>query len=172
MEEPEIVNRVTSSSLITLNLEELHPGGEVSEIDLKDLLFQGLILREKDLRDFIKSHDFKKYAGKNVAIHCSADAVIPTWAYMLVGIALQPFAKRIVFGNRNELMRQLFSEALDKIDWGKYRDAKVVIKGCSDVHVPESAYVDAAARLRPIAASIMYGEPCSTVPLYKRAKET
>ena len=170
MDQDEIINRVSSSTLITFNLEELSPKGEMAEIDLKDLLFQGLILREKDIRDFIKSHDWKQYQHKNVAVFCSADAVIPTWAYMLISIALQPFAQKIVFGNPVFLLSTLFREALDHVDWKKYQDAKVVIKGCSDLHVPESADVDAAARLREYAASIMYGEPCSTVPLYKRPR--
>ncbi|MEJ0054182.1 MAG: DUF2480 family protein [Bacteroidota bacterium] len=170
MAQDEIINRVASSTLVTLNLEELYPAGELAEIDLKDNLFQGLILREKDLRDFIKSYDWSQYKNKNVAVFCSEDAVIPTWAYMLLGIALEPFASRVVFGNRQVLISQLFKEVLDKTDWEKFRDAKVVIKGCSDVHVPESAYVEAATRLRPLAASILYGEPCSTVPLYKKPK--
>ncbi len=170
MDENEIINRVANSSLITLNLEELYPSGEQAEIDLKALLFQGLILREKDLRDFIKIHPWQNYQQKNVAVFCSADAVIPTWAFMLIAIALQPFANKIVFGNRDVLASQLFKVALDKMDWEKFRGAKVVIKGCSDVHVPESAYVEAATRLRPVAASILYGEPCSTVPLYKKPK--
>lgn len=170
VDENEIINRVANSSLITFNLEELYPTAQVEEIDLKDLLFQGLILREKDVRDFIKTHDWLHYQNKNVAVHCSADAVIPTWAYILIGIALQPYAYKIVFGNLGVLASQLFKEALDKVDWEKFRDAKVVIKGCSDVHVPESAYVEAAVRLRPLASSILYGEPCSTVPLYKRPK--
>jgi Protein of unknown function (DUF2480) len=170
MEQDEIINRVAASSLVTLNLEELYPTGDIAEIDLKDQLFQGLILREKDLRDFIKTHDWKKYEGKSVAVFCSEDAVIPTWAYMLLGISLEPFASRVVFGNRQILLSQLFKEALDNVNWEKFRDAKVVIKGCSDVHVPESAYVEAATRLRPLATSILYGEPCSTVPLYKKPK--
>ncbi len=170
MDQDEIINRVASSSLVTLNLEELYPAGEIAEIDLKNLLFQGLILREKDLRDFIKTHDWNLYQKKNVAIFCSEDAVIPTWAYMLLGIALQPYASRVVFGDRNVLITQLFKEVLDQVDWEKFKNAKVVIKGCSDVHVPESAYVEAATRLRPLAGSILYGEPCSTVPLYKKPK--
>lgn len=170
MDENEIINRVANSSLVTFNLEELYPAGEPAEIDLKDHLFQGLILREKDLRDFIKVHPWQNYQGKHVAVWCSADAVIPTWAYMLIAIALQPFANKIVFGDRAVLTSQLFKDALDKMDWEKFRNAKVVIKGCSDVHVPESAYVEAAARLRSVAASILYGEPCSTVPLYKKSK--
>ncbi len=170
MDENEIINRVSSSALITLNLEELSPKAEVAEIDLKNLLFQGLILREKDIRDFIKDHDWKQYQNKNMAVHCSADAVIPTWAYMLISIALQPFAHKIVFGDNAMMTSLLFKEALDKVEWEKFKDAKVVIKGCSDLHVPESAFVEAAARLRPLAASIMYGEPCSTVPLYKKPR--
>ena len=170
MDENEIINRVSNSALITFNLEELSPSGEVAEIDLKNILFQGLILREKDIRDFIKTHDWKEYQNKNVAVHCSADAVIPTWAYMLISIALQPFANKIVFGSTSMMVSWLFKEALDKVVWEKFKDAKVVIKGCSDLHVPESAYVEAAARLRPLAASIMYGEPCSTVPLYKKSR--
>lgn len=170
MDEKEIINRVANSSLITLNLEELYPGGALAEIDLKDLLFQELILREKDLRDFIKTHNWPQYQNTHVAVFCSADAVIPTWAYMLIGIALQPFATTIVFGNRSVLLSQIYQDALDKVNWEKFKDVKVVIKGCSDLHVPESAYLTAAARLRPLAASILYGEPCSTVPLYKRPK--
>ena len=170
MDQNEIVNRVANSSLVTLNLEELFPTGEQAEVDLKDLLFQHLILREKDLREFIKIHEWRQYVHKNVAVFCSADAIIPTWAYMLISIALQPYAKLIVFGSREVLTMRLFKDALDHVDWEKFRDAKVVIKGCSDVHVPESAYVEAAARLRPVAASILYGEPCSTVPLYKAIK--
>ncbi len=170
MKEEEIINRVASSSLITFNLEEYFPGGELAEVDLKGLLFQELILREKDLRDFVKQHDWSQYQDKHVAVFCSADAVIPTWAFMLVSIALQPFAATIAFGDRDVLVAQLYITALDKVDWQKFKDAKVVIKGCSDQHVPESAYVMAAARLRPLAASILYGEPCSTVPLFKKPK--
>ena len=170
MKEEEIINRVSGSALVTFNLEDLSPKGEVVEMDLKDLLFQGLILREKDIRDYLKNHDWKQYQNKSVAVFCSADAVIPTWAYMLISIALQPFARKIVFGDSNTMLAISYKEALDQVDWEKFRDAKVVIKGCSDLHVPDSAYIEAAARLREVAASIMYGEPCSTVPLYKRPK--
>lgn len=168
--EEEITNRVSSSSLITLNLEDLHPPVEIVEFDMKDLLFQGLVLREKELRDFVKKNSWDQYRGKHVALHCSADAIIPTWGYMLISIALQPHATRVSFGNKNSVVSTYFHDALNKIDWNQYRDSKVVIKGCSDVHVPESVFVEAAVRLRAVAASIMYGEPCSTVPLYKRQK--
>jgi hypothetical protein len=168
--ENEIINRVANSSLVTFDLQELSPKEPLAEIDLKEILFDGLILRERDLRDFIKNHDWQQYHSKNVAVHCSADAIIPTWAYMLIGVALAPVAVRVVFGDRGTLLSMLYKEALDKIDWEKFRDSKIVIKGCSDVHVPESAYVEATIRLAKFAASIFYGEPCSTVPLFKRPK--
>ena len=170
MEEKEIINRVTGSSLIVFNLEDLFPRFDVAEIDIKSLLFQEQILREKDLRDFVKHHDWNQYQNKHVAIFCSEDAIVPTWAYMLIGIAAQPFAATVVFGNRDALMTQLFQKALSEVDWEKYRNEKVVIKGCGDRKVPESAFLEAASRLRPVAASIMYGEPCSTVPLYRKPK--
>ncbi len=169
MEENTIVNRVAGSGLITLNLEDLHPRAEIAEIDLKQLLVGGFMLREKDLREFIRSHDWQQYQGKIVAVHCSVDAVVPTWAYMLLSIALQPFSLLTVFGNRQSALTTAYHDALRKIDWTEYRGAKVVVKGCSDVHVPESVFVEAAGHLREVAASIMYGEPCSTVPLYKKA---
>jgi len=170
MEDNLIVNRVAGSGLVTLNLEDHYPQAEVAELDLKDQLVEGLMLREKDLREFIRSHDWAQYQNKWVAVFCSTDAIIPTWAFMLVAIALQPHAKRTIFGNRDAAITAAFHEALDKIDWKSFQGAKVVVKGCSDVHVPESVFVETASRLRNVAASIMYGEPCSTVPLYKRAK--
>lgn len=170
MEEDTIVNRVAGSGLITLNLEDLHPREEIAELDLKQLLVGGLMLREKDLREFIRTHEWGQYRGKIVAIFCSADAIIPTWAYMLLAVALQPHAYRTVYGNRQAALAASFHHALKKIDWNEYRGAKVVVKGCSDVHVPDSVFVETATRLREVAASIMYGEPCSTVPLFKRSK--
>jgi len=170
VEEKEIINRVTSSGLVTLNLEAYYPPGDIVEFDLKDLLVEGLMLREKDLRAFVRDHDWSQYQNKSVAIRCSADAIIPTWAFMLVAISLQPYARRTVFGTKETLVEDFFREKLNTIDWSQYQNAKVVIKGCSDVAVPESVYVEAASRLRGVAASIMYGEPCSTVPLFKRQK--
>lgn len=167
-EEKEIVNRVAGSNLITFDLEEYYQPGERVQFDLKDVLFQGLILREKDLRDFVKSNDWSLYKDKFVAITCSADAIIPTWAYMLVAIALKPYAKAIEFGTLEKLEERLFEEALSKVDWEKFRNAKIVVKGCSKVDVPASAYVKTVAELQPIAASLMFGEACSTVPLFKR----
>jgi len=168
--EEQIINRVAGSQLITFDLEEYSSPFERVLFDIKDNLFQGLILKEKDFRDFIKSHNWSQYKGKNVAVYCSVDAVIPTWAYMLLTIALQPFANKIVFGNLEALENQLFYDALSKVEWQKFQGAKVVIKGCSKVFVPTAAYLEATDRLRNYASSIMFGEACSTVPLYKRAK--
>jgi hypothetical protein len=168
--EKEIVNRVASSALLSFDLEQYYQPGERVLIDIKDQLFQGLILREKDFRDYIKAHDWSRYSNTFVAITCSADAIIPTWAYMLITSALQPFASTIVFGTLEELETKIFFTALSKIDWNQFADAKVVIKGCSKVNVPAAVYVEATRLLMPHAASIMFGEPCSTVPVYKRRK--
>ena len=168
--EEQIINRVAGRQLITFDLEEYSSPGERVLFDIKDNLFQGLILREREFRDFIKSNNWSQYKEKNIAIYCSVDAIIPTWAYMLITIALQPYAKKIVYGNLEELETQLFRDALSQVDWQKFQDAKVVIKGCSKVFVPTTAYVEATDRLREYANSIMFGEACSTVPLYKRPK--
>ena len=168
--ENEIVNRVATSSLVTVDLEEFYTVGERVSFDMKESLFQGMILKEKDFRDYIKAHDWALYRDKLVAITCSVEAIIPTWAYMLLSVALQPYARKVFFGNLAELESHLFHEAVSAFPWEQYRDAKVVIKGCSKVDVPASAYVEVTNYLRPLAASIMYGEACSTVPLFKRPK--
>ena len=166
----QIVNRVATSSLITFDLENYFEPGERVLIDLKEHLFQGMILREKDLRDFIKDHNWQQYENKSVAITCSADAIIPTWAFMLVAIAVNSYAKRVILGTLEQLEEKIFREKLSEIDWLAYQNTKVVIKGCSKISVPESIYVEVVNKLKPIASSIMFGEPCSTVPLYKRPK--
>lgn len=166
----EIVNRVASSSIKTFDLEILYVPGDRVVLDIRDQLYEGLILREKPFREFIKSHDWAQYRDKFVAITCSADAIIPTWAYMLLTSALEPFARLIVFGVLEDLETKIFSDVLDRVDWQQYTDARVVIKGCSKVAVPTAAYVEATRRLRPFAASIMFGEPCSTVPVYKKSR--
>ncbi|WP_205503422.1 DUF2480 family protein [Rufibacter psychrotolerans] len=167
----EFVNRVANSGLVTLNLEEyLHPG-ERMVYDIKDNLFHGLMLREKDFRAFVKEHDWSQYAGKNVAIICSTDAIVPTWAYMLLATKLQPFVNRYVFGDLDALEQALLQDAISKINPEEYHDAKVVIKGCGQIPVPTFAYVEIMQKLLPVVSSIMYGEPCSTVPIYKKPKE-
>ena len=163
----EIINKVANSGLITIDLEEFYPKGERVLFDIKPLLFHELILKEKDFREFIKQHDWSSYQEKMVAITCTADAVVPTWAYMLVSIALEPYAKKIVFGNLETLEAILFSEVLKSIIYSDYQDKRVVIKGCSNLPVSTNAYVELVRGLKPFAKSIMYGEPCSTVPLYK-----
>ncbi|WP_019948377.1 DUF2480 family protein [Hymenobacter aerophilus] len=166
----EFINRVAQSALVTLNLEEfIHPGERVV-YDIKDNLFQGLMLREKDFRAFVKDHDWSQYDGQNVAIICSVDAIVPTWAYMVLAGKLQGHAHRYVFGDLAALEQDLFHEAIAAIDAEQYRDAKLVIKGCGEKPVPTYAYVAIMQKLLPVASSIMYGEPCSTVPLYKRPK--
>ena len=164
----EIINRVADSGLMEINLENFYPKGERVLIDVKDNLFQGLILKEKDFREFVKNENWSNYQNKFVAITCSADAVVPTWAYMLLSVSLQPFAKRVVFGNLQTLETILFTEALSKINPEDFRDKRAVIKGCGNLPVPESAYVELTRILTPVAKSIMYGEPCSTVPVMKK----
>jgi hypothetical protein len=170
MEQGEIINRVAASKLASFDLESFYMPGERALIDIKDQLFQGLILKEKDFRDFIKIHDWSQYRDRYVAITCSADAIVPTWAFMLVAIAVEPFAKEVVFGTLEDLEKHLFNRNLATVDWAAFKDAKVVVKGCSKVLVPEALYVTVATNLRPYAASIMFGEPCSTVPLYKKGR--
>ena len=166
MSEP-IVNRVASSALITLNLEDYYHAGERVVYDIRQNLFQDLILKEKDFRAFVKEHNWQQYEGNNVALICTTDAVIPTWAYMLLTTVISPYANLVVFGNLEALEQALFQQALAKIDLGQFKDQRVVIKGCSKVDVPVFAYVEIMRLLQPITKSLMYGEPCSTVPIYK-----
>ena len=166
-EDSGIVNRVASSALVTFDLEEYYRPGSRVMVDIKDQLHQGLILREKEFREYVAGNDWSKFENAFVAIHCSADAIVPTWAYMLLAIALEPTAARVVFGTLDDLEAVLFREALERVDWNSFRGAKVVVKGCSKVAVPVAVYVEVVNRLRPLATSIMYGEPCSTVPLFK-----
>ena len=127
-----------------------------------------LILREKDFREFVKAHDWAQYAGKNVAITCTADAIVPAWAYMLIANRLAPYANEVVFGDLELLETVLFIKGISGADLEQYRDQRIVLKGCGDIPVPVSAYVELTKKLTPIAKSLMFGEPCSTVPIYKR----
>jgi len=165
-----IINRVANSGLVTFDLEEYYQPGERVLVDIKDQLFQGLIVREKDFREFIKSHPWRQYQDKFVAVTCTADAIIPRWAYMLLTSALQPYARKIVFGSLEDLEKKIYFDILSRIDWKQFTDARVVIKGCSKVDVPTAVYVEATQMIRPYASSIMFGEPCSTVPVYKKPK--
>ena len=164
----EIVNKVAQSGLITIDLEDFYIPGERILFDMKDWLFQELILKEKDFREKLKEHDWNVYSGKFVAITCSADAVVPTWAFMLVASQLKPVVKKLSFGDLHKLEEELFDEEISKLNITDFNDKKIVIKGCSKIEVPVSAFVNLTAKLRPVVKSIMYGEPCSTVPVYKR----
>lgn len=166
----ELVNRVATSGLITIKLEDFFPQEEVVLFDLKDYLFMELILKEKDFRAALKEHDWTQYQDKNLVITCSADAIIPVWAYMLVAVYAEPYAAHIFQGTKEEFYKAAFMDALQSITGADYEDKRIVIKGCSDKPVPPAAYVELTRRLRPHAKSIMYGEPCSTVPLYKKPK--
>jgi len=163
-----IVNKVAQSGLITLDLEKFYPEGETAVFDMKDHLFMGLILKEKDFRAALKNLDWNIYKNKNVCITCSVDAVIPVWAYMLVASYLQPVANEIFFGNKEALISGILQKNIDKIDTASFTDKRIVLKGCGDIKIPDSAYLAMTAKLRPVAKSIMYGEPCSTVPVYKK----
>jgi hypothetical protein len=164
----EIINRVNQSGLTQIDLEDLRLAGDRIFIDIKDQLFQGIALREKDFRAFIAEQDWASYQGKHVAVGCSVDAIIPTWAFMLLGVSLTPYVKTLVFGNLADLEKVLFEKALSKIKPEDFQDAKIVIKGCSKESVPTDAYLKITQLLQPVAKSLFYGEPCSTVPLYKR----
>jgi Protein of unknown function (DUF2480) len=173
MSQPEeniIVNRVQGSALVTLDLEQHYTPGDRIFYDLKPLLFQEIILKEKDFREALKTTDWSVFKDKHVAIGCTADAIIPTWAFMLVAINLHSVVSTVYFGSLAELETHLFRNTLITLNWSQYQGAKVVVKGCSKIHVPEAIYVEVAARLKPIASSIMFGEPCSTVPLFKAPK--
>jgi len=166
--ENEIINRVNESALVTLNLEDYYPKESIKVFDLKDYLFMGLILKEKDFREALKTMDITPYANTITAVTCSADAVIPMWAYMLVASVLQPVATEVMFGNEEEVKKQLLLRNISRLAVEEYSDKRVVIKGCGDLPIGESAYLMATGLLRPVVKSIMYGEPCSTVPIFKR----
>jgi len=167
MSEP-FVNKVAESGLITLDLETYYPKEETAVFDMKDHLFMGMILKEKDFREALKNLDWEKYRNKNVALTCSADAIIPVWAWMLVASYMQPVAKEIVMGDEKELHKSLFLKNLSAIKINEFEDKKVVIKGCGETPIADYVYMEITKLLRPVVKSIMYGEPCSTVPVYKK----
>jgi hypothetical protein len=163
-----INNKVAESGLMEIDLENYYPKGDVMVFDLKDYLFKGLILKEKEFREALKNLDVSIYKDKLVAVTCTADAIVPYWSYMLVATYLQPIAKEIVFGDERFLHKTLFLRNINGINMNDYTDKRVVIKGCGDLPVGEFAYLEITKLLRPVAKSIMYGEPCSTVPIFKK----
>ena len=164
----EIINKVTSSALVQIDLEAYYPKEDIAVFDLKPFLFMELILKEKDFREALQKTDWSAYQGKIVAVTCTADAIIPVWAYMLVASYLEPVASEIIFGDEKEALKQVFLRRIDLITPEEFNDKRVVIKGCGDVPVEAYAYMEVTKRLRPFVKSIMYGEPCSTVPVYKK----
>ena len=166
--EETIVNKVAQSALETLDLADFYPNEEILTFEVKDYLFMELILKEKDYRETLKNKDWSEFENKIVAITCSADAIIPLWAYMLAVTYLQPFAKDIIFGSTADVLKILFLKRISEINPQDFEGKRVVVKGCGDKKIPEAAFVEITKILRPVAKSIMYGEPCSTVPIYKR----
>lgn len=168
--EKPLVNRVANSKLKTINLEHYFPTVDIIEFDIKNYLFKELILKEKDFRESLKEIDWSIYKNKAVALYCSTDAIIPTWAYMLVSSHLAPHTENVFPGTKNAFIEAEYRQELANIDYSQYQDELIVIKGCSQKPVPTSAYVDLTTRLTSVAKSIMYGEACSTVPIFKKQR--
>lgn len=166
----EIINKVAKSPLIQIDLEDYYVEGKRISIDFKDWLYEGLILREKDFRESVKNHDWSQYQDTYVSVHCSADAIIPLWANMVLTSVLQPYAKRIVFGSQEELEAMLFEDAFAQIDFKAFTGKPMIIKGCSNRPVPVQAFVSFTQRAQPYVRSVMFGEACSTVPVYKKKR--
>ena len=164
----EIVNKIANSGLINIDLEDYYPKYDIVEFDIKPFLWQELALKEKDFRAALKDLDWVKYKGKGVAIICSADAIIQPWAHLLVATYLNPIAAFISVGSKQKVLEDVYSEIIQNLDISAFQEARIIIKGCSNKPVPQSAYINLISRLQPIAKSIMYGEACSTVPLFKR----
>ena len=167
MDKP-LVNRIAQSGIVTLNLEEYYPSQEIVEIDIKDYLFHGLILKEKDFRQTLKETDWTVYENKIVCVYCSTDAIIPVWAYMLLAKEISPVAHLFYVGNKDEYLKFHYYQVLSEFDPAQHENGRIVIKGCSNKPVPPSAYAKLTELLKPHVKSVMYGEPCSTVPIYKR----
>ncbi len=165
----EIVNRVANNqNLVTIDLEDYYPEGNRVPFDIKDWLFEGLILREKDFRQKVKDHDWSQYQDQFVALTCSTDAIIPGWAYLLLTSSLFPYTKKVAVGTLETLETILYTEIINNLNVSEYQDKLLIIKGCANKPVPEGAYISLIQKLQPVAKSIMYGEACSSVPLFKR----
>lgn len=164
----DIVNRVSQSKLITFDLEDYYPQGKRMVLDVKDWLYEGFILKEKEFRAYVADHNWEQYDSTYLALVCSTDAIIPGWAYMLIASKLQPYAKTVVVGNLEELETSLYQSVIENIDVSSFKDQMVIVKGCSNKPVPPNAYVWITAKIQTVAKSVMYGEACSSVPLFKR----
>ena len=166
----EIINKVANSSLEVFDLEDYYPTETRTQIDIAQWLFEGILLKEKDFREALKNHDWSQYQDHLVAIYCSTDAILPAWASILVTIYVSPFAKKVVSGSLKDLETAVYQDILSNIDYSNYQDKPVILKGCSKKPVPESAYIMAIQELQKVARSVMYGEACSAVPLFKKSK--
>lgn len=164
----EIINRVANSKLVTINLEDYYPEGKRVLFDIKDWLFEGFVLREQEFRRQVSEHDWSQYQDAYVALTCSTDAIIPAWAYMLLSIHLEPFTKKTIIGNLEDLETSIYQDIINNLNASEYTGKPIIIKGCSKKPVPQNAYIMLATKLKPVAKSIMYGEACSSVPLYKK----
>lgn len=163
------VNKIAQSGLITLNLEDFLPDpAHIVGFDFKQYLFKELILKEKDFRAAMKAIDWSEFAQKYVAVFCSADAILPMWAYMLVSSLLRPYAQGVYAGTADAVRNTLLIEKINALDIQPYAGERIIIKGCGDKPLPADAFVAISARLQPVVKSLMYGEPCSTVPVYKQ----
>lgn len=163
-----IVNKVAESGLITLDLERFYPTEEVVEFDIKGFLFMEMLLKEKEFREQLDRIEWGVYKNKIVAVFCSTDAIIPMWAYMLVSTKLTPHAKEVILGNKKETTEKAVEKNIQQMDVEPFREKRVVVKGCGDIEIPPSAYLTISNKLLPVVKSLMYGEPCSTVPVYKK----
>lgn len=163
----DIINRVANSKLVTINLEDYYPEGKRVLFDIKDWLFEGFVLREKDFRKQVDEFDWSQYQDCFIALTCSTDAIIPAWAFMLLSIHLDSFAKKVIIGNLETLETSIYQDILNDLDVSEFENKPVIIKGCSKKPVPQNAYIMLSNKLKPLAKSIMYGEACSSVPLFK-----
>ena len=166
----EIINRIANSNLTTIDLEDFYPKGNRIVFDIKGWLYEELILREKDFRESVKNHDWSQYQDSYVALTCSSDAIIPSWAYLLLTVELTPFAKQVVVGDLPLLETVIYQDIINQIDISEYKDKPIIIKGCANKPIPPSAYTLLIQKVKPVAKSVMFGEACSTVPLYKKKK--
>ncbi|WP_234572902.1 DUF2480 family protein [Rhodohalobacter sp. 614A] len=167
----EIVNKIQQSKLETVDLEKFAAGVQIFELDLKDFLFQELILKESEYREKMEAHNWEQYEGSYLAVTCSTDAIIPKWAYMLVVQHAAAHSMDVLFGNKQEAMSQIFRQKIDQTDWTKYEDRFVLLKGCSKIDVPADVYMYATKKLLPLVKKLMYGEACSNVPIYRKKRE-
>jgi hypothetical protein len=165
-----IINRVANSKLVTIDLEDYYPKGERVLFDIKDWLLEGLVLREKDFRQHASEHNWQQYENSYVALTCSTDAIVPAWAYMLLSTYLEPYAAKTVIGDLTTLETSIYQHIIHQLDVSEFQDKPIIIKGCSNKPIPDNAYIQLTTKLKPIAKSIMYGEACSSVPLYKKPK--